>query len=383
MSKNKTVRINISSGRAIEEKAKFSRTIRVNDLVLQSGTTAINRSGKVLGSTVGEQVKAVMSIAEKSMAAADGNILNTFRARLYVKGKNNIRGAEDAFIAHFKGNPPATTCFEISGLTRPQQLVEIELEALTKPPLPEFFENKKKAAQKAGALKLASRIFIPGYITKGENMTAKISDAGRFLHKTLTGFELKNSDIVSIRFYCSNIEDLWRSPIKLAELCGLENPTVVFIGVPTENTLIIEAEATANPTTKKEKNIHPVLAPFSESLCVDSDIYLSSIYPTGTSGEMLAPENWSEQRSISTANLKTVLERANSNLNDVAVRRYFTLHSVSETNYDEGPPWFESTRPSALGCRVNHHALKGALISLDSHAIRGAGENIVKKNVDE
>ena len=106
MSKNKTVRINISSGRAIEEKAKFSRTIRVNDLVLQSGTTAINRSGKVLGSTVGEQVKAIMSIAEKSMAAADGNILNTFRARLYVKGKNNIRGAEDAFIAYFKGNPP-------------------------------------------------------------------------------------------------------------------------------------------------------------------------------------------------------------------------------------------------------------------------------------
>ena len=90
MNSGKVLRVNVTSGRPIEEKAKFSRAIRINDLILQSGTTAIDTQGNILGVNVAEQVEAILSIAENSMTAAGGCLHNTYRARIYVKGEENI-----------------------------------------------------------------------------------------------------------------------------------------------------------------------------------------------------------------------------------------------------------------------------------------------------
>ena len=40
-------RINVASGRQLEQTAHYSRALRVDDTVLQSGTTAIDRQGNV------------------------------------------------------------------------------------------------------------------------------------------------------------------------------------------------------------------------------------------------------------------------------------------------------------------------------------------------
>ena len=132
MNSGKVLRVNVTSGRPIEEKAKFSRAIRINDLILQSGTTAIDAQGNILGVNVAEQVEAILSIAENSMTAAGGCLQNTYRARIYVKGEENIIEAEKALTTNLnpKGKSLVVTTFEISGLTRPQQLVEIEFEGL-------------------------------------------------------------------------------------------------------------------------------------------------------------------------------------------------------------------------------------------------------------
>ena len=61
-------RINVASGRPLEKLAHYSRAVRVGDMVLQSGTTAIDRQGSVRG--VGDavrQVETIMTIAEWSM----------------------------------------------------------------------------------------------------------------------------------------------------------------------------------------------------------------------------------------------------------------------------------------------------------------------------
>ena len=42
-------RINVDSGRPLEPLANYSRAMRVGDMVLQSGTTAIDKLGNVIG----------------------------------------------------------------------------------------------------------------------------------------------------------------------------------------------------------------------------------------------------------------------------------------------------------------------------------------------
>ena len=42
-------RVNVASGRSLEKQAHYSRAVRVGDLVLQAGTTAIDRLGNVRG----------------------------------------------------------------------------------------------------------------------------------------------------------------------------------------------------------------------------------------------------------------------------------------------------------------------------------------------
>jgi len=61
-------RINVASGRSLEKLAHYSRAVRVGDVVLQSGTTAIDRGGNVRGvGDVAKQVETIMTIAEWSM----------------------------------------------------------------------------------------------------------------------------------------------------------------------------------------------------------------------------------------------------------------------------------------------------------------------------
>ena len=42
-------RINVGSGRPLEHLAHYSRALRVGDMVMQSGTTAIDTEGNVIG----------------------------------------------------------------------------------------------------------------------------------------------------------------------------------------------------------------------------------------------------------------------------------------------------------------------------------------------
>ena len=376
-------RINVRSKRSIEDKAQFSRAIRINNLILQSGTTAIDINGNILGENAGDQVKAIMSIAEKSVAAADGLISNIFRARLYVKEKTNIPIAEKTFRNFFGTQCPVTTTFEICGLTRPQQLVEIELEGLSDPVSTKQWKKNPTSDNHSNALKIGSKIFIPGYLAKGDTLSEKLGDVRDHLRKNLNQFGAKSPDIISIRFYCSETKTLWEKSRLVAELCDLEAPVVSFVGVPTPDTMIVEAEAIIDKEIQRNNTPHPILDSFSESVCIDEDIYLSNVYPVDTFGKIIDPGNWSSQRNVCTEHLQSVLSRVNATLEDVIVRRYLTVATVDKTNYEEGPAWFESTKPAALGCRINHHAINKACISLDAHAIRGAGNDIVQRTISE
>jgi len=124
-------RINVASGRPLEKLAHYSRAVRVGDMVLQSGTTAIDRQGNVRGvGDVAAQVDAIMAIARWSMGKAGGRLEDVVRSRIYVTDIAVAVAAARAVAKYFRDVRPAATLVQVNRLARPEQLVEIELDAV-------------------------------------------------------------------------------------------------------------------------------------------------------------------------------------------------------------------------------------------------------------
>ena len=100
-------RINVASGRPLEKLAHYSRAVRVGDMVLQSGTTAIDRQGNVRGvGDVAAQVDAIMTIAEWSMGKAGGRLDDVVRSRIYVTDIAVAAAAARALARYFRDVAP-------------------------------------------------------------------------------------------------------------------------------------------------------------------------------------------------------------------------------------------------------------------------------------
>src|SRR5262245_16409180 len=124
-------RVNVSSGRQLEQLRHFSRALRVGDTVLQAGTTSMDRHGKVRGvGNVAEQVDAIMKIAAWSMGKAGGRLDDVVRCRIYVTDIGLADPAARAIARHFQNARPASTLVQVNGLALPEQLIEIELDAV-------------------------------------------------------------------------------------------------------------------------------------------------------------------------------------------------------------------------------------------------------------
>ena len=91
-------RINVSSGRPLEHLAHYSRALRVGDMVLQSGTTAIDTDGNVIGvGDVAAQVDAIFEIAKESMGKAGGRLEDVVRSRIYLTD-NSFAGNDNESV---------------------------------------------------------------------------------------------------------------------------------------------------------------------------------------------------------------------------------------------------------------------------------------------
>src|SRR5437016_2702747 len=124
-------RINVRSGRTLEKTAHYSRAVRVGDMVLQSGTTAIDRQGNVRGvGDVATQVDTIMTIAEWSMGKAGGRLDDVVRSRIYVTDMAVGDQAVLTLAKYLRRARPAATLVQVNALARPEQLVEIEFDAV-------------------------------------------------------------------------------------------------------------------------------------------------------------------------------------------------------------------------------------------------------------
>ena len=124
-------RQNFSSGAPFEDKAGYSRAVKVGNMVFVGGTTTTNDKGEVEG--VGDaylQTKIILQKIEAVLKRAGARMSDVVRVRFYVTDISRGQEYLKAYAEWFKEIRPVITMAEVSALARADHLVEIEADAV-------------------------------------------------------------------------------------------------------------------------------------------------------------------------------------------------------------------------------------------------------------
>ena len=124
-------RENFSSGAPFEDKAGYSRAVKVGNMVFVGGTTTTNANGEV--EAAGDaylQTKLILQKIEDVLKRAGAKMSNVVRVRFYVTDISRGQEYIKAYSEWFKNIRPVITMAEVKALARPEHLVEIEVDAV-------------------------------------------------------------------------------------------------------------------------------------------------------------------------------------------------------------------------------------------------------------
>ncbi|MDQ6800969.1 MAG: RidA family protein [Acidobacteriota bacterium] len=122
----------ISSGTIWEQKYGYSRAVRVGDLVVVAGTTAVDESGAVIGDgSPYAQARFIFQKIERALREAGASLSDVVRVRTFVVDITRWEEVARAQGEVFASIRPAATLVQVSALVDPRLLVEIEVDAVT------------------------------------------------------------------------------------------------------------------------------------------------------------------------------------------------------------------------------------------------------------
>ena len=391
-------RINVTSGRTLEKLAHYSRALRVGDMVLQSGTTAIDRQGNVRGvGDVARQVESIMTIAEWSLGKAGGKLADVVRSRIYVTDIRVGDGAARTLARYLRDARPAATLVQVNGLARPEQLVEIELDLV---------DGARAAARRISsgraiedeyaysrAVRVGDRVFVSGTTAlSARGVVEGKDDLYRQTRSTLdTIFSAlaeagaAREDIVYTKTF---LTDLGRSADYTRawlEALGDARPTSTLLAIPAlvlpEMLIEIEAEAIIG-AAKTRRDIYTQQQRekprgYARAVEVGDWIWVSGCTSMNAAGEPQAAGDWAAQTDLSIETARWALAQAGASLDDVVRRRTFTVEGAAVNRpHGEGPAWFAKSCPASLGCRIAGLARPELLVEVEVAAVKGAHAGI-------
>lgn len=390
-------RINVASGRPLESLAHYSRALRVGDTVLQSGTTAIDRQGNVRGEgDVGRQVDAIMRIAEWSMGKAGGRLDDVVRSRIYVTDVAVSDAAARAVARHFSDARPAATLVQVSGLARPTQLVEIELDAI---------DGARTSAQRISsggpleavyaysrAVRIGERVFISGSTALTARGVEGVGDMYRQTRTTLdTIFQALADaggvpgDLVYTKTFLTDLSKAADYTRAFVEVLGDVRPVSTLLGVPAlvrpELLVEIEAEAVLGAARSRRdiytQHMREKPRGYARAVGVGDQVYVSGCTSVSATGEVQAPGDWARQYDLAVDTSRWALEQAGASMDDVVRRRTFTVEGAKQNRaYGDGPTPFAKSHPASLGCRISGLARPELTVEVEVTAVKGAGAEI-------
>ena len=124
-------RTNYSSGAPLEEKAGYSRMVKVGPFVYIGGTTAVQPDGTVYGEgSPYEQTKYVLEKQVTLLEQAGYKKEEVIKVKVYTTDMGYAPEIAKAYSEIFRDIRPLFTMVGTTMLNRPTQLVEIEMDAV-------------------------------------------------------------------------------------------------------------------------------------------------------------------------------------------------------------------------------------------------------------
>lgn len=391
-------RVNVASGRPLEKLAHYSRALRAGDTVLQSGTTAIDRQGTVLGvGDVTTQVDAIMRIAEWSMGKAGGRLADVVRSRIYVTDISLADQAARAHAKYFRDARPVSTLVQVNGLARPEQLIEIEFDAV---------DGAREKAQRVSSgraieneyaysrvVRIDDRVFIAG--TTALNPQGVVEGPGDMYRQTRAIMETifralaeaggTPGDLVYTETFVTDLAKTADYTRAWLEALGDVRPASTLLGIPAllrpEMLIEIEAEAIIG-AARSRRDIYTERQRekprgYARAVEVGDRVYVSGCTSINPASEIEALGDWAAQSDVAHSAIQWALTQAGATLGDVIRRRTFTVEGAHvNRSHGEGPAWFASSHPASLGCRIAGLALPELLVEVEVAALKGAGDGI-------
>ena len=121
----------IDSGSVWEPIAGYSRSVRIGDRILVSGTTATHGSGQLIGSNdAAVQTTYILDKITASIKALGGRLEDVVRTRIYLADANDWEIVSRVHGSYFGQIRPANTMLQVAALIGDGYMVEIEAEAV-------------------------------------------------------------------------------------------------------------------------------------------------------------------------------------------------------------------------------------------------------------
>jgi len=125
------IRTNYSSGAPLEEKAGYSRMVKVGPFIYIGGTTAVQPDGTVCGEGDSyEQTKYILEKLVKLLDKAGSKKEEVIRVKGYATDMKYAPEIAKAYSEIFRNIKPLFTIVGTTMLNRPSQVVEIEMDAI-------------------------------------------------------------------------------------------------------------------------------------------------------------------------------------------------------------------------------------------------------------
>ncbi len=391
-------RINVSSGRPLEHLAHYSRALRVGNMVLQSGTTAIDTDGNVIGAgDVAAQVDAIFGIAEDSMGKAGGRLEDVVLTRIYFTDAAVAEDAARAIGRRFREIRPASTLVMVNRLARPAQLIEIEFDAIDGASITAQRISSGRPSEElygySRAVRVGDRVFVSGStamtadgaVAHPGDMYGQTRDTFETIEEALSEAGAALDDVVYTKTFLTDLSMTADQRRAKLELFDDIRPTGTLLGIPAlmmpDMLIEFEVEAIVGAAATR-RDIHTSLGRekalgFARAVEVGGCVYVSGCTAIDDAGSMRAAGDWAAQFDLCHEGIEAALADAGAVMDDIVRKRTFTLNSAEQNRpYGEGPAWCADSRPTSLGCRIDALAHPGMLVEVEAMAVKGAHADI-------
>ena len=110
--------------------APFSLAVGCGPFVFLSGLAGRDPvSGEIAKGDVYRQTNQTLKNLSDRLREAGTSLENALKVTVFLTDISLFERMNEAYLSHFKGDPPARSCVEVSRLPDPDALVEIELVA--------------------------------------------------------------------------------------------------------------------------------------------------------------------------------------------------------------------------------------------------------------